>query len=90
MLSDRFRVDIEETSARGIELYLKSESERRLTWWVSYSLAEVEDRVQGIAVGPDELPLAETLPGVNDQRHTLYVDLNYRSSQCWHLSMACQ
>ena len=90
MLSDRFRVDIDETSARGIELYLKSESGRRLTWWVSYALAQVEDRVQSITVDTDTQPFASTLPGVNDQRHTLYVDLNYRPSQGWHLSMAWQ
>lgn len=78
------------TASRGIELYLKSESQLRLTWWVSYALAQVEDRVQGISVGPDQLPLAHTLPGVNDQRHTLYLDLNYRPSQRWHLSLAWQ
>ena len=90
MLPDRVRVDVDRTTSRGIEIYLKSERARRLTWWASYALAKVDDRVQSITAGTETIPIGRALPGVYDQRHTLYLDLNYRPSPRWHLGLAWQ
>ncbi len=65
--------------ARGIELYLKHDAGGRFTWWGSYAFALAEERVGG-----------EDVPKGADQRHTLYLDANYRPSDTWRLSAAWQ
>ncbi len=45
--ADRIRIDAPEARARGVELTLRREAERGLSGWVSLSLAEAEENVQG-------------------------------------------
>ena len=45
--SDRIRIDAPEARARGVELTLRREAERGLSGWVSLSIAEAQENVQG-------------------------------------------
>jgi len=45
--ADRIRIDAPEARARGVEFTLRREAERGLSGWVSLSLAEAEENVQG-------------------------------------------
>ncbi|MGB5353087.1 MAG: TonB-dependent receptor [Woeseia sp.] len=44
---DRTIIAATEARARGIEFSLAYENDRNLSWWLSYTLAEVADRVNG-------------------------------------------
>ena len=90
LLDDRLRVDLDGTTARGLEAYIKRDATGKLTWWASYALARVRERVVSVASGDGTLPFDRTVPGVYDQRHTVYVDVNYRPSTRWHLNLAWQ
>ena len=90
MQPDRFRVELDETKSRGVELYLKKEGGGTFTWWATYALAEVEEDVNRVTVGADTQPFGRSLPGVYDQRHTVYFDLNYRPNPRWRLNVAWQ
>ena len=56
---DRIRIAPSSARARGLELSL-SRTGQALSWWASYSLAEVTDVVHG-----DEVPRAWDLPHVS-------------------------
>jgi TonB dependent receptor-like, beta-barrel/Carboxypeptidase regulatory-like domain len=73
---DRVRIDPERAGADGIELLLRGRRGRRIDWWLAYSLAKVEDRLEG-----------EQVPRALDQRHTLTLDINYRLGR-WNLNAA--
>jgi len=90
LIDDRIRVDVESTTARGLEVYLKRDTGGRLTWWASYAWARVRERVRRVESQSGSLSLERTLPGLYDQRHTAYLDVNYRPSPRWHLCLAWQ
>ena len=87
---DHVQVSLGETVSKGIETYLKRDAGGRFTWWASYALAQVEDELSHF-VSDGEMYLFDTrTPGPSDQRHTLYLDVNYRPSAKWHLNVAWQ
>ncbi|MFH1570643.1 MAG: TonB-dependent receptor [Gemmatimonadota bacterium] len=90
LIDDRVRVDLESTTARGLALYARRDRGARLTWWASYAWARVRERVASVENQYGTLALGRSLPGLYDQRHTLYVDVNYRPSPRWHLNVAWQ
>ncbi|HEU5134177.1 MAG TPA: TonB-dependent receptor [Steroidobacteraceae bacterium] len=45
--ADRIRIDAPEARARGVELALRREAERGLSGWVSLSIAEAREKVEG-------------------------------------------
>ena len=90
LIDDRVRLDLQSTRSQGLELYVKRDSGGRLTWWASYAWAQVRERVASVESQYGRLPLGRRLPGLYDQRHTLYLDVNYRPSPRWHLNLAWQ
>jgi hypothetical protein len=80
------------SSSRGLEFYLKKDTHGKLSWWASYALAKVEDSVSTIQFPPEGTSAVydKKLPAPNDQRHTLYFDLNYRPSHKWQFNLAFQ
>ena len=87
---DRFQVFLEGTISKGIEVYLKRDAGGKFTWWASYALAKVEDEVSHIVIGEGLFPFGDKMPGLSDQRHTFYLDVNYRPSAKWRLNAAWQ
>ncbi len=79
---DRVLVDARRAVARGIEIGLGRDSSapaggRSLGWRASYALATAEDRI-----GQSWVPRSW------DQRHTVNVNLNYRTGDRWEVGLA--
>lgn len=72
---DRVRIAPSEAQARGLEVSIDRSSES-LTWWVSYTLSEVNDTVNGIEEVRNW-----------DQRHSLIAGLIWNSG-AWDFSLA--
>ena len=79
VVGDRIRLEPEDGEAKGIEIFLKRDTGDRLSWWASYGLAFAEDGING-----------RTVPRNRDQRHTVYLDLNYRPNEKWRINVAWQ
>jgi outer membrane cobalamin receptor len=76
---DRLRVQPQSGEARGIEIFVKRDAGGKFSWWGSYGLAVAEDKIDGV-----------TVPRNFDQRHTIYLDFNYRPNPKWSLNVAWQ
>lgn len=72
---DRVRVDASRARARGIEVSLAQERAKHWNWWLSYTLARVEDRVNG-----------DFVPRSWDQRHAGQFGLLWSGGR-WDFSM---
>ena len=77
--SDRIRLEPDRGESKGIEVFLKRDASDKLSWWASYAYAIAEDEIDGRKV-----------PRNFDQRHTVYLDLNYRPNAKWRLNIAWQ
>jgi len=75
--ADRIVVAPERAVARGLEVVLKSPSDRRLSWWVGTSLAAAEERIDG-----------EWEPRNWDQRRAVTWSLNWRPGRHWNLNVS--
>jgi hypothetical protein len=76
---DRIRVDPTWGESNGLEIYMKQDRGDKLSWWATYSYAVVRDKIAG-----------RMTPRDFDQRHTIYLDLNYRPSKRWRFNVAWQ
>jgi outer membrane receptor protein involved in Fe transport len=72
---DRIRIAPDSARASGIELSLAFENDAGLSWWASYTLAQVEDRVAGSDIARSW-----------DQRHALQTGVLWQDER-WDLSM---
>ncbi len=73
--SDRVRINPEEASARGIELYLEK-TRGGFSWWGAYSFSKVEDQVNDSDVARSW-----------DQRHALQAGFSWLAG-AWELDLA--
>jgi outer membrane cobalamin receptor len=87
---DRVTLRLGGATARGLEIYLKQDTGGRFTWWASYALARSREQVEQVRWAGGQLALDQELPGRYDQRHTLYLDANFRPNPRWHLNLAWQ
>ena len=87
---DRVRLDLDSARSHGLEFYLKRDDGGRFTWWASYALARVKEKIRSISSSAGTTPFAAEVPGRFDQRHTFSLDLNYRPSPRWRLNAAWQ
>ncbi|MCI0698597.1 TonB-dependent receptor [candidate division KSB1 bacterium] len=76
---DRVTYRPERGEAKGVELFVKKDNGGKINWWGSYAFAFAEDRING-----------KTVPRNFDQRHTVYLDFNYRPNLKWRLNVAWQ
>jgi outer membrane receptor protein involved in Fe transport len=74
---DRVRIAPDEARAEGLELLFSSPEGGKLSWWGGYTLASVEDHVDGTWV-----------PRSWDQRHTLNLGLSLRPWAGWEFTVA--
>lgn len=73
---DRVRISPEGARAEGVELSLATDGARPFGWWAAYTLASVEDRIDGRMV-----------PRGWDQRHTLNLGVSFRKADRWSISV---
>ena len=88
--NDVVKLNINGRTAKGIELFLKYDMGKKISWWFSYSLAKSDDDIKNIEF--DGLVTARTgkVPRTTNQVHTIYADLNYRPNKKWHFSLSEQ
>ena len=88
--NDVVRLNINGRTSKGIELFLKYDMGKKISWWFSYALAKSEDDIRNIEF--DGLVTARTgkIPRTTNQLHTIYADLNYRPNKKWHFSLSEQ
>jgi hypothetical protein len=83
---DRFKLNRAGATSKGIEAYLKYDRGGKVTWWASYALAQVNEEISSLIYEGVEYPGGKEFPGRYDQRHTFYLDMNYRPNRKWHLN----
>jgi hypothetical protein len=75
--ADRVIIAPQSSNARGAELLVRTDAAARLSGWISYTLSEVTDRIDGIDV-----------PRSWDQRHAATFSVNYRPGSVWNFNVA--
>jgi len=88
--NDVVRLNLNGADAKGIELFLKYDLGRKISWWFSYALAKAEDNIKNIEYDGifQERTGKQLRP--NNQFHTIYADVNYRLNKHWHFSWSWQ
>jgi hypothetical protein len=77
LLPDRVRIAPDRAEAKGVEVLLATNPQRRFSGWIAYSWASAEDHVDGSWV-----------PRSWDARHSVHVDLNWRPGARWNINTA--
>ena len=88
--NDNARVILDGAKSRGIEVFLKKDTGGRISWWLSYALASAEDDVRDIVFDGLLTRRTGSIPRLNDQRHSVYADLNYRLNSKWYFNLSWQ
>lgn len=88
--NDVVELDFNGAAAKGIELFLKYDMGKRISWWFSYSLAKAEEDIRSLEFDGLLIKRTGTLPRINNQLHTIYCDLNYRPNNKWHFNLSWQ
>ncbi len=88
--NDVVKVNIADARSKGVELFVKYDTGKKISWWLSYALAKAEDSI--ISVEFDGIFTEQTgyVNRHNNQLHTIYADLNYRPNNKWHISVSWQ
>ena len=90
-VQDRFMLNFRGGTAKGLEIYCKYDQGGKFSWWASYALAYANDDISSLV--HDEHVYTEgngIYPGRYDQRHTMYLDVNFRPNRNWHLNVSWQ
>jgi hypothetical protein len=74
---DRVRIEPASSRSQGVELFVHGRPGKIASWWLNYSYARAEDRI-------DDRWTARSI----DQRHTLNADLTLRLGPRWNLNLA--
>ncbi len=86
---DRFKLNFLGATSKGIETYFKYDRGGKFTWWISYALAYADEDVRSLVYeGVEYTEKSGEYPGRYDQRHTIYLDFNYRPNRNWHLNVS--
>ncbi|MCA9735516.1 TonB-dependent receptor, partial [candidate division KSB1 bacterium] len=88
--NDNALVVLNGATSKGIEIFLKYDKGGPITWWLSYAFAKAEDDVKSIDYDGLLTERTGTVPRLNDQRHTIYADVNYRPNKKWHYNLSWQ
>lgn len=88
---DRFKLNFNGATAKGIELYLKYDRGGKFSWWASYALSSAEEDIRSVVYrGQEYTGGAGVYPARYDQRHSIYLDMNYRPNRSWHFYVSWQ
>ncbi len=89
---DRCLIFRENRKARGMEIYILQNLKDKLSWRASYALSKVDDSIASYVFLNDDEDMYRniSLPAPNDQRHTVYLDINYKPDSKWQVSASFQ
>jgi TonB dependent receptor/CarboxypepD_reg-like domain/TonB-dependent Receptor Plug Domain len=87
---DVVKLNINRRTAKGIELFLKYDIGKKISWWFSYALAKSDDDIRSIDFSGLLTSRTGKVPRTTNQVHTIYADLNYRPNKKWHFSLSEQ
>lgn len=88
--NDVVKLDISGATAKGLELFLKYDMGKKVSWWLSYALAKAEEDIRNLEFDGFLTSRTGKLPRLNNQDHTIYVDLNYRPNRKYHFNVSWQ
>ena len=88
--NDNAQVIFNGITSKGVELFLRYDKGKKISWWFSYALANATDNVKDIQYDGLLIKRTGKVPRLNDQRHTFYADINYRPTKTWHFSISWQ
>lgn len=88
--NDNALVVLDGATSKGIEIFAKYDRGGKFSWWLSYALAKAEDNVREIQFDGILTPRTGKVPRLNNQRHTVFADLNYRPTANWHFNLSWQ
>lgn len=88
---DAFSLTFNGAEASGAELYLKYDRGGKLSFWTSYALAYAEEDVRNLIYRDELFTLDDPIiPNRYDQRHTFFLDVNYRPNRNWRFNVSWQ
>ncbi|MBX2823007.1 MAG: TonB-dependent receptor [Rhodothermaceae bacterium] len=88
--NDNARVILNGASAQGIEFFLKRDTGDKLSWWLSYALANSVDDVEDIIFDGLLTKRTGKVTRLQNQRHSVYADLNYKLTSGWYFNLSWQ
>jgi hypothetical protein len=88
--NDVVKLNLKGAAAKGVELFLKYDLGKKVSWWFSYALARAEDNIKTIDYDGVYIEKTGKQLRPNNQFHTVYIDMNYRPKRNWHFSLAWQ
>jgi outer membrane receptor for ferrienterochelin and colicin len=88
--NDYVRVSYSGANSKGLEFFLKYDTGGKISWWLSYALAKATDNVEDLTFDGLLIERTGEVPRLNDQRHTIYADVNYRPNKKWTLNLSWQ
>ncbi|MEZ5031297.1 MAG: TonB-dependent receptor [Saprospiraceae bacterium] len=86
--NDNARVIFNGITSKGLEVFLKYDEGGKFSWWFSYAFARAEDDIKDIQFNGLLTKRTGKVPRLNDQRHTIYADVNYRPNHKWHFNLS--
>ncbi len=89
---DRVRLNFDGKISKGVEISVKKDIGESVSWWLSYSMSEVREKITSIYYFSEDVLVNydKEFPFPYDQQHTMYFDLNYRFAPKWQFSLAWQ
>ena len=88
--NDVVLIEFDDARAKGLELFLKYDKGRKVSWWLSYARARAEETIRNLTFEGLLVERTGTLRRLNNQDHTLYADVNYRPNRNWHVNLSWQ
>ncbi len=88
--NDVVKLNLKNASAKGIEIFMKYDLGKKISWWFSYAMARAEDKINNIEFDGLFIEKTDKQLRPNNQFHTIYADVNYRMKKEWHFSLSWQ
>ena len=88
--NDVARLQFSGAEAAGVELFLKYDQGKKVSWWLSYARAKAQETITDIDFDGLLVEQTGTLRRINNQDHTIYADVNYRPTPKWHINLSWQ
>lgn len=88
--NDNAQIAYNGSSSKGIEVFLRYDKDKKISWWLSYALAQATDNIKSINYNGMLIKRTGEITRLNNQTHTIYADINYRPTKLWHFSTSWQ